>query len=335
MIKRALIVGINYKGTNHELRGCINDAHNMHRLVLDELGFTQTKLVLEETATTQGILDGLNWLVKDAKPGDVLLFHFSGHGSQVRSNIEPDGLDEIICPVDINWRDRVIKDDHLKAVFSKVPNGVNVTVLLDCCHSGSGLDQTNTLFEQARVQMHQEQPLEDKDGRFMPMPPEVQQYIKEEGLELREFKTSRDVNRSALLIAGCLPHQTAADAFISGQFQGAATYALRAALREGKRTYRDIAEFMSNFMVERNFTQRPQLDGHPSLYEQYFLEPWGTADGQPVETPPPGTWQAPPVESVAQPAPETPAQPEKKDQSYVVAAVVIIAIAALVYLVFV
>lgn len=293
MIKRALICGINYAGTPIALRGCINDATNMQNLVSNELGFTQTKMLLEEAATTQGILEGLEWLIDGVVPGDVVLFHFSGHGSQTRSNIEPDGLDEIICPIDINWRDKVIKDDDLKAIFSKAPNGVNVTVILDCCHSASGIDQEETLFARTKTPVV---PAVAREGdRFMPMPTDVVNAIESESLKIRDFKTSRDVNRSAVLIAGCLPYQTAADALIAGQFQGAATYALLEALKSGKKTYREIAIFMTEYMVNEGFTQRPQLDGHPSLYDQFFLQPWGTADAQVAEVPPPGTWKPEPI----------------------------------------
>ena len=329
-MKRALIVGINYVGTGHPLKGCINDAHNMHRLVLDDLGFSQTKLVLEDAATTEGILSGLHWLVDGVKPGDVILFHFSGHGSQVRSNIEPDGLDEIICPIDLDWKTKVIKDDQFKQIFSTVPNGVNVTVILDCCHSGSGMDQDQTLFTQTRVQLHQEQPLVEKEGRFLPMPADIQHEIDTEHLEIREFKTSRDVNRSALLIAGCLPHQTSADAFIDGQFQGAATYALRNALTEGKKTYREIAQHMTEYMEAARFSQRPQLDGHPSLYDQFFLQPWGTADDQPELVPAPGTWKPP-----AEQAEVTAAVTSENHGNSNLVAIAVIVVAAILFFMFV
>lgn len=328
-MKKALIVGINYTGTGSDLRGCINDANNINQMLLSEFAFDETKLVLEKEATTRGIMDGLRWLVAGAVPGDVLVFHYSGHGSQIRSTIEPDGLDEIICPIDLNWRDKVITDNELKQVFNGVPNGVNVSIILDCCHSGSGLDQDNTM-EAARVQLHQEEPLKDGEGsRFLPMPAEVEAYIRDEQLELREFVTSRDVNRSALLIAGCMPHQTSADAFIDGTYQGAASYALRKALLAGKDTYRDIVNFMNDFMVANRFTQRPQLDGHPSLYDQAFLEPWGTLFGQPSETPPPGTWVEPvetkpePVEVEAPTSQTSPSQENKVNNTWVWVAIAV------------
>lgn len=47
--------------------------------------------------------------------GDVLFFHFSGHGTQIpdRASEESDGKDEAICPTDMN----VIADDDLRALF--------------------------------------------------------------------------------------------------------------------------------------------------------------------------------------------------------------------------
>lgn len=58
------------------------------------------------------ILRGLNWLVQDAQPGDLLWFHYSGHGTQVtdRDGDEQDGKDEAICPLD----HKMITDDELK-----------------------------------------------------------------------------------------------------------------------------------------------------------------------------------------------------------------------------
>jgi len=42
------------------------------------------RVVTDERATKKAIMERLTWLVKGAKVGDRLLFHFSGHGSQVR-----------------------------------------------------------------------------------------------------------------------------------------------------------------------------------------------------------------------------------------------------------
>lgn len=295
-MKRALIVGINYEGTQHELRGCINDALNIEKFLLEEQKFDEIKLCLEAKATTKGILEELKWLVTGVVPGDVIVFHYSGHGSQIRSEVEPDGLDEIICPVDLDWKEKVITDKELKQVFQGVPNGVNITAIFDCCHSGNVLDQNESYMpaesEELLVEVSQENRHSD-GSRFLPMPADIEHYIRKEKLEIRKFVTSRDVNRSALLIATAASHQTAADAFIQGMYQGAGTAAMLNAVRNGSRTYKNIANKMVAYMVEYNFTQRPQLDGHPSLYDQLFLQPWGSAAGTPEKTPEPGNWVQP------------------------------------------
>ena len=80
----------------------------------------------------------LNRLVSLTAPGDVLFFHFSGHGTQIPTDDaeETDGLDEAIVPTDMN----LILDDDLRVITCKIPPGARFTMLSDCCHSGTMLD---------------------------------------------------------------------------------------------------------------------------------------------------------------------------------------------------
>jgi Caspase domain len=50
---------------------------------------------------------------------------------------EADRLDEAICPTDMN----LICDDDLALIFEVMPKTVKFTMIADCCHSGSLLDQ--------------------------------------------------------------------------------------------------------------------------------------------------------------------------------------------------
>lgn len=269
MKKKALIVGINYAGTSNALKGCLNDAKNMHAF-LEGRGFTEIKDVLEKEATTTGIIAGLNWLVSDVAPGDVIVFHYSGHGSQLPSQAEEDGWEEIICPIDLNWVDKVITDDTLRKIFDKVPNGVNVTLVLDCCHSGTMLDQSQTLGGTTEVA----KPLKkEKGSRYLKPPAKILKKL--EGRKMVEWETSRDVNATALLIAGCHASQTSADAVIDGVAQGAATASLlKATAADSAISYRSLVTNMQQFMVANRFKQIPQLDGSESLYDQKFVEPF-------------------------------------------------------------
>ncbi len=286
-MKRALIVGINYEGTGHALRGCINDANNMKSMLQSQYGFTEIEMLLEKAATTDAIKAALARLITGAKVGDSLVFHYSGHGSQLPSTIEADKWEEIICPIDINWKDKVVTDDFFKQTFSKVPVGVNLTVILDCCHSGTGLDQDETYTPTLTRDFNSGVEFDYFTGlavnpevgsRFLPPPQFVVDQIKSNHLEIYEYSTSRDVNKTAMLIAGCAPHQTSADAYIDGKFQGAATYALTQHLKVNpKSSYIDLITVMNQFMVDRKFTQRPQLDGSFRLHAEKVFESWPTA----------------------------------------------------------
>ncbi|KAL4303055.1 hypothetical protein GQ457_10G003350 [Hibiscus cannabinus] len=88
MAKRALLVGCNYEGTRFSLRGCIHDADTIGNLIVSELGFEMADVkVLTDgprssvLPTGKNIKSALREMVTSARPGDVLFFYFSGHGT--------------------------------------------------------------------------------------------------------------------------------------------------------------------------------------------------------------------------------------------------------------
>merc|ERR1712070_1213878 len=90
------------------------------------------------------VLKELIWLTQDAGPGDCLFFSFSGHGMQVKdvSGDETDGYDEAIFlpSIEEDASDIILDDELHEALCGKLPAGVQVTALIDCCHCGSILD---------------------------------------------------------------------------------------------------------------------------------------------------------------------------------------------------
>lgn len=323
-MKRALIVGINYVGTGNDLNGCVNDATNMSSF-LQRRDFTEISVLLEKDATTAKIKAGLEWLIAGAAPGDTIVFHYSGHGSQLPSKVEKDGFEEIICPIDLNWTTRVITDDHLRAVFDKVPNGVNTTLILDCCHSGTALDQDESL----QVSRDLVAPIVEAGGRYLPPPEKI--AAKLEDRELVQWSTEKDVNASALLIAGCRSNQTSADAFIDGIYQGAATFSiLRSAEKNPKITYRELINEMNDFMAAGGYTQRPELDGFSGLYDEIFVQPFGSADEPDVPAMVPIEPAPTPVIHEVVPAQEPTAQPPAQVEPPKSSTKVLIVLAALV-----
>ena len=266
-MKKALLIGINYPGTAAELRGCVNDVMLMKDVISDQYGFEEVKLVTDNDATTSRILRELNMLVDNAVPGDYLYFHFSGHGVQMPSIIDAeDGLDECICPVDFNWRQLMIRDEDMKKIFDRVPSGVRFTVILDCCHSGHGLNQDNQ-YQPMRILGYEDRPRVYPDTN---MPEKLKNEVERRTLQhARSIQTmSRNVNLSGLLLATCQSHQTAADAWIDGRWIGAGTHHIAKVLRKyGEVSYQTIVDKINASLAESRFSQRPELNGPFELFK--------------------------------------------------------------------
>jgi hypothetical protein len=80
--------------------------------------------------------------VADSKPGDVAYCHYSGHGGKLRddNNDEEDGYDETLVPLDFKNAGQIRDDDLLDTLVVRMPKGVFVTAVMDCCHSGTVFD---------------------------------------------------------------------------------------------------------------------------------------------------------------------------------------------------
>lgn len=267
MKKKALLVGIDkYPDPRDGLRGCVNDVRLMEETLRGEYGFSgksDIRVLTDSQATTGAILDGLSWLVAGTAPGDSLVFHYSGHGSQVPDALHgdetSDGLDEILCPYDLDW-DRPLTDDHLAAACAGVPREALFTVILDCCHSGTGLRETAVA-----------RPCGPARPRFIPSPsdpfPPARRPVRRFGVSVTKT--------SAVLLAACREDQTCADAPIGAAWHGAHTYYLCRALRHANwiATYRALAASMGDALARAGFDQVPQLEGPSRLLSSRFLEP--------------------------------------------------------------
>ena len=109
MAKKAVLVGCNYPGTDSELHGCVNDVYNMYKLLVDRFGFSEDDIkVLVDTddnypqPTGANIRQALHELISESAPGDILYFHFSGHGTRVPIDNHETAYDECIVPSDLN-----------------------------------------------------------------------------------------------------------------------------------------------------------------------------------------------------------------------------------------
>jgi metacaspase-1 len=270
MAKKALLVGLNhYPDPGNSLRGCLNDVAQVHALAMSRLHFEERDIVTltDSRATTRNIVNRLHWLIDGAAVGDVLLFHYSGHGSQVDDadgDETDDRMDEIICPYDLDWGNP-FTDDDLYAIVKDLPPGVNLTVVLDCCHSGTGLR------EPGREPPHGSE--KRSQARFMepPRPPGAGRLRLQ---ALRRFG-ARATQRGAILIAACRSDQVAADAFIDRDYHGALTYYLCQALEEAAcaGSYSSLIRRVRRLLAMNGYDQVPQLEGPAALLRHDVFAP--------------------------------------------------------------
>lgn len=108
----ALLVGCNYPNTQYELHGCVNDVLTMRDTLVSMFGFDRSEIELltdqpglsSVMPTGENIKKALGEMVEKAEAGDVLYFHYSGHGTRItsRKHGNPFGSDEAIVPCDFN-----------------------------------------------------------------------------------------------------------------------------------------------------------------------------------------------------------------------------------------
>ena len=153
----ALLIGIDRYAAPSipDLGGCVNDAEAMATILQKRFAVptAQIALLLNEQATVaavklafhQHLLEPVRTYVHQQRtPGHLpaVLFHFSGHGSQAvdPTGRKPSGFDETLVCHDSRLTDIYdLKDWELGQMLDElVQYTENITVILDCCHSGSG-----------------------------------------------------------------------------------------------------------------------------------------------------------------------------------------------------
>lgn len=256
--QRALIVGINtYNPPFSSLSGCVNDARMMSDMLVSTFQWEpeNIRLLVDERATTSAILERLQWLT-EVDPDGMAFLHFSGHGTQIATRDrrhEVDGLSEVFCPADFDWRsDRMLVDQQLAAILSKMRTS-RFCWFSDSCHSG---DLQRTI----------------RRGKKTP-PPFAPRYIQPPAdLEWRlRVASERGIQKRSLngsfrgaFVSGCRSDQTSADTVINGVPCGAFTWHMAKFLQSPahrKQSMQQAADMVSRWLSAAGYTQRPTAAG--------------------------------------------------------------------------
>ena len=281
--KLALLIGIN-QYLSSPLEGCLNDVELQRHLLIHRFGFNPKDIytVTDEKATRSGILDAFEGhLIKQAKPGDVVIFHYSGHGSLVRdpdpilvgSSRDKSGLNGTFVPVDSSLPDEypaqggTVKDimGHTLFLLMSAVKSENFTAVLDSCYSGAA---TRKFKVRAR-----------EGGEKVQISPEEKAYqdkwLSRLNLSREEYiRRYRAGVAKGVVLAATNLNQTAADARFNGFYAGAFTYKLTQYLWQKTSTPESaIAYVVPN--IPKDFNQTPRYEAKVgSGYEKqpmYFI----------------------------------------------------------------
>lgn len=232
--KLALLVGINAYPESSQfapLYGCVTDVRLQRELLIHRFGFQPSDIVTltDAKATRAGILEAFQeHLIRQARPGDVVVFHFSGHGSRIADpdRDHNDGLNSTFVPVDSRLpagfpaSGGVVQDitGHSFFLLSRAVASENFTAVLDSCHSGGGT--RGNLRIRAR----------DGNARLQISPGELElqeTLLKQQNLSRDAFIQQRRIGvANGVVLAGAARDQLAADASFDDVDSGVFTYLL-------------------------------------------------------------------------------------------------------------
>lgn len=267
----ALIVGINdyiffEDEAGGDLRGAVPDARAMRDVLIYRYGFPPENIrtLLDRAATRDAIKAQLTeWLPSVAQPGDLVLFFFAGHGSQVwdENDDEDDGLDETIAPADARADNPSfdIVDEELGQWLDRIPTD-NVVFIHDNCNAGTGT-RVATPFVRLRLLR--------RDINALPQPPGApRRRALPDQIDRIGFNTGSE---RVLELAATRPDQAAADAEFPGPdggepyYGGAFTTFLVRQLWTAPptTTYGTVLENVTQALARARFDQVPMLNEHP------------------------------------------------------------------------
>lgn len=262
----ALIVGINnYPNPAHQLNGCTEDAAQFAQYLANyamQNGWEYAeKKLIDSEATRQSIVNGFTHF-SAAKNGDVCVFFYAGHGSQVPAPPEywneNDGkLETLVCYDSrtgaADARDLVDKELGYLIYQATTGKDIHFLMVADCCHSGSN---TRDLSIKSRMA--------DPDTRA----PRAADFV-----GYSNYKKGMPPAAKYVHLAAAKDSETAKEYKIEGTSRGVFTFSLLETLGQvgGNISYNEFVERVSLKVRNRVKEQQPLLSGDTALIKNGFL----------------------------------------------------------------
>ncbi|VDB92292.1 unnamed protein product [Peniophora sp. CBMAI 1063] len=267
----ALIVGIDRYSSRaiDDLSGAVSDSESMYNYLRTELQVPERQIVIlrNEAATRHAIIRNIQAFAMWAtiRDGDPILIYFAGHGSttdapeewhvgrQTVSLIVPHDATGCLLDTADNLVKHAIPDRTIGALLHDLAEGKNrvsnnITVVFDCCHSGSGTRGASVLRPRGvNLKSHR-------------IPANLDQQIWASAPQGRDLKAAAGFanagTRSHVLLAACRETEIAYE----GDSRGLFTQALVGTLKKvptDKTSYSDLIRCIPDIP-----NQAPQCEGY-------------------------------------------------------------------------
>jgi len=168
---------------------------------------------------------------------DILVIHYSGHGTRVRSSSEEDGYDEALY-----LYDGIFLDDEFNELMMLIPDKATVVVFLDSCFSGGATRAFGHYYK----------------SKYAEFTGEIPEYKKREAV------------LNHIVFSGCRSDQTSADAYINNRYNGAFTFCLLKTM-DLRKTYKEWADDTISKVHLYGFEQVPTLEGPEEMINRLIL----------------------------------------------------------------
>ncbi|OUL33810.1 caspase family protein [Nostoc sp. 106C] len=212
--KLALLIGINQYSQNPSLSGCLTDVELQKELLMHRFGFPASNiLTLTEEQASREFIEAafLEHLGKQARPGDVVVFHFSGYGTRIK--LGTDTVQNALVPADLQNNQNVnyLLEETLLLLLRSLPTDL-VTAVLDTSYYAPTI-QPPGLRIRARPE------LVDTELASAEL-----EFLKQ--LKTQNSSSKGEVIPPLLLTATVDPKQSSREVLLSGFSAGLFTYAL-------------------------------------------------------------------------------------------------------------
>ncbi|HEY9699535.1 MAG TPA: caspase family protein [Trichocoleus sp.] len=292
--KLALLIGINQypeqvcdfvpsKGT--ALNGCLTDVELQQELLIHRFGFQPNDVLTltDQQATRSNIEAAFQYHLGQAQAGDVVLFHFSGLGSQIKTG-ETQEVQQSLVPIDglLPTADRsVIQDIPLETLILLIRSlsTEQIITVLDTSYASSG----QLLQGSLRIRSRPNAPSGQVSAAEQKLQADLMQQT---GASRAQIRAQWQSGQSpGILLAGAADQQIVTEVQWNGFTAGLFTYALTQQLwasTAATTLYTFLGQTIGKVQQAAGTEQRPILNGQklPSQTIATVLSPdLPSADG--------------------------------------------------------